>query len=74
MLCLDTLLTGREDNLPMRSDFRFAFERTDVMRSSPWMAPSTRSCASRHPRSPRVYLDLPVTLWRPRQRHRATQW
>jgi hypothetical protein len=32
MLCLDTLLTGREDNLAIPSDFRFAFERTNVTR------------------------------------------
>ena len=51
VLCLDTLLTGREENLA-------ACVRTPGSRSngpmsrgsSPWRAPSTRSCTSRRRR------------------------
>jgi dTDP-glucose 4,6-dehydratase len=61
VLCLDTLLTGREDNLAgCMSDPRFEFERTDVTR---FIAVEGAVDAVAHlasPASPRDYLDHPI--------------
>ena len=61
VLCLDTLLTGREDNLAgCASDPRFAFEPADVTR---FIAVEGAVDAVVHlasPASPRDYLDHPI--------------
>jgi dTDP-glucose 4,6-dehydratase len=60
-LCLDTLLTGREDNLAgCLSDPRFAFERTDVTRFITVEGAIDAVVHLASPASPRDYLDHPI--------------
>jgi dTDP-glucose 4,6-dehydratase len=61
VLCLDTLLTGREDNLAgCASDPRFAFERTDVTRFITVEGAIDAVVHLASPASPRDYLDHPI--------------
>ena len=61
VLCLDTLLTGREDNLAgCLSDPRFAFERTDVTRFITVEGAIDGVVHLASPASPRDYLDHPI--------------
>ena len=61
VLCLDTLLTGREDNLAgCLSDPRFAFERTDVTRFITVEGAIDAVVHLASPASPRDYLDHPI--------------
>ena len=61
VLCLDTLLTGREDNLAgCVSDPGFAFERTDVTRFIDVAGAVDAVVHLASPASPRDYLDHPI--------------
>jgi len=61
VLCLDTLLTGREDNLAgCVSDPGFAFERTDVTRFIDVAGAVDAVAHLASPASPRDYLDHPI--------------
>jgi dTDP-glucose 4,6-dehydratase len=61
VLCLDTLLTGLEDNLAgCASDPRFAFERTDVTRFINVDGAIDAVAHLASPASPRDYLDHPI--------------
>ena len=61
VLCLDTLLTGREDNLAgCLPDPRFAFERTDVTQFMRVDGPVDAVAHFASPASPRDYLDHPI--------------
>ena len=61
VLCLDTLLTGREDNLAgCVSDSRFAFELTDVTRYINVEGAIDAVVHLASPASPRDYLDHPI--------------
>ncbi len=61
VLCLDTLLTGREDNLAgCASDPRLAFERTDVTRFITVEGAIDAVVHLASPASPRDYLDYPI--------------
>jgi dTDP-glucose 4,6-dehydratase len=61
VLCLDTLLTGQQDNLAgCASDPRFAFERTDVTRFISVEGPVDAVVHLASPASPRDYLDHPI--------------
>ena len=87
VLCLDTLLTGREDNLAgCLSDPRFAFERTDVTRFITVEGAIDAVVHLASPASPRDYLDHPIhtlkvgalgtlnALGWPRPRARGSCW
>jgi dTDP-glucose 4,6-dehydratase len=61
VLCMDTLLTGSEDNLAgCVSDPRFAFERTDVTRFITVEGAVDAVVHLASPASPRDYLDHPI--------------
>jgi dTDP-glucose 4,6-dehydratase len=61
VLCLDTLLTGREDNLARcASDARFSFERTDVTKFVTVEGAIDAVAHLASPASPRDYLDHPI--------------
>ena len=61
VLCLDTLLTGREDNLAgCASDPRFAFEPADVTRFVTVEGAVDAVVHMASPASPRDYLDHPI--------------
>jgi dTDP-glucose 4,6-dehydratase len=61
VLCLDTLLTGREDNMAgCLSDPRFAFVRTDVTRFITVEGVIDAVVHLASPASPRDYLDYPI--------------
>ena len=61
VLCLDTLLTGREDNLAgCCPDPRFAFERTDVTRFITVEGAIDAVVHLASPASPGDYLDHPI--------------
>ncbi len=61
VLCLDTLLTGREENLgSSRSDPRFTFVQADVTEYIRVDGPVDAVVHLASPASPRAYLDHPI--------------
>lgn len=65
VLCVDSLLTGREENLTeLRGEARFSFERGDIGGPARWGGGWGAVCNFASPASPRDYQKYPVETLR----------